>query len=128
MLQQDCTWGVAYQVNPVEVSDVFKYLNHRECCGYTLTDLSFHPMDSTLSPFSVSAYIATESNDNYAGPASIEDIAQQVLVSRGASGTNTEYVLQLAQAIRRIAPLAQDSHLYELELRVKQLMKARDST
>lgn len=107
---------------------MFEYLNHRERGGYTLTDLSFHPIDSTLSPFSVSVYIATESNENYIGPTSIEDIAQQVLVSHGLSGANTEYVLQLAQAMRRIAPLAYDSHLYELEERVKQLMKQRDST
>ena len=109
------------------MSNVFEYLNHREKAGYTLANLLFHPIDSTLSSFSVSVYIATETNENYIGPTSIEDIAQQVLVSHGPSGSNTEYVIKLAEAMRRIAPSAHDSHLYELEERVKQLMYQKPS-
>ena len=55
----------------------------------------------------------------FLGPASEEEIATQVVKSRGASGCNTEYVLNLAEAMRSIAPSIQDRHLFALEKLIK---------
>lgn len=112
-------------MNTKDCTDVFNYLNHREKNGYTLTELPFHPIDSTTPPFSVNVYIATESNEHFLGPAPIDTIAEQVVRSRGPSGCNTEYVLELASAIRKLAPLVKDTHLFSLEKRVREILKER---
>lgn len=112
-------------MSPEDAPEVFTYLNRREK-GYSLTELSFHPVDFSLSAFTVLVYIATESNDCYLGPAPIEGIAKQVVQSKGLNGHNTQYVLELAKAMRRIAPLVDDPHLFALEVKVKELMKEKE--
>ena len=97
------------------------YLNHREGVGYGTKELIFHPQEGE-EPFQTLVYIGTVVNPHYLGPAPIEDIAKQVVTSRGNSGCNTEYVLKLAQAMREIAPLIQDTHLFMLEKKIKEMV------
>lgn len=40
----------------------------------------------------------------------------------GPSGANKDYLLNLAHALRIVAPLGNDQHLFELESKVKDLM------
>jgi hypothetical protein len=40
----------------------------------------------------------------------------------GPSGANKDYLLNLAHALRTVAPTGNDQHLFELEARVKALM------
>lgn len=59
---------------------------------------------------------------------------QQILISQysefmlylillsGPSGANSEYLLNLAEALREIAPESHDEHLFELEHKVKELL------
>lgn len=63
-------------------------------------------------------YIGTESSFGYLGPASIEDITEQIIQCSGKSGTNAEYVLKLASTMREIAPGVHDEHLFSLEKKV----------
>ena len=103
------------------------YLDHRERGGYTTHKVLFHPKpkhDKQMT-FSVLAYIATELNPNYLGPAPIEDVAKQVVGSRGPSGCNTEYLLNLAQAMREIAPGVNDEHLFGLEGKVREQLEVK---
>ena len=44
-------------------------------------------------------------------------------MSRGESGPNTEYVLELAKSMREIAPDVPDEHLYSLTEKVENLLK-----
>ena len=99
------------------------YLNHREKGGYTLHSVNFYPKDENVITFSVYVYIATESNEEFLGDAPMADIAKQIAWSRGPSGDNSEYLLQLAKAVREIG--VNDDHLFELEKRVSELIDNR---
>lgn len=57
----------------------------------------------------------------FTGPASIEDIAKQVVSCTGPSGTNKEYVYNLAAAMRLIAPGVIDEHLFALEEAIRRI-------
>ena len=98
------------------------YLDHREKGGYTTHEVTFHPQTKGVSSFTVLVYIGTELNPNYLGPAPLDAIAKQVVNSRGPSGCNTEYMLNLATSMREIAPLVSDEHLYSLESKVREMI------
>uniref|UniRef100_A0A2A4K0D7 glutathione-specific gamma-glutamylcyclotransferase n=1 Tax=Heliothis virescens TaxID=7102 RepID=A0A2A4K0D7_HELVI len=113
-------WGVAYKIRTEDVAQVTKHLDFREKNGYVKKSITFHPTDS-LEPFQLTLYVATEENESYAGEASIEEIAQQVISCQGPSGPNKEYVYNLAAAMRELTPDVKDDHLFELEAAVRRL-------
>lgn len=78
------------------------------------------------APFYLTIYIGEEDNPNYAGIENLDTIARHILISRGMSGSNTEYLYKLATAMRTIAPGVQDEHLFALERIVKRLEEERD--
>jgi cation transport regulator ChaC len=57
-------------------------------------------------------YVARAGNPNFLGPASLEAISTQVRSARGKSGTNVDYVLQLAAALRALGKA--DEHVFRL--------------
>ncbi|OEH76204.1 cation transport regulator-like protein 2 [Cyclospora cayetanensis] len=58
-------------------------------------------------------------------PDDLAHAAGMILRGEGASGPNTEYLFNLADFLRKIGQV--DSHVFGLELRVKQLMKQQAS-
>ena len=70
-----------------------------------------------LFPVAGFVYFANPENPNWLGPAPLPDIARQVRRSRGPSGANTEYVLQLAAALRDMG--VEDEHVFALADLVK---------
>ena len=84
-------------------------------------EITFHPENTAESSFDLTLYLATEQNKNYLGPASIQDIAKQVVNSVGPSGKNTDYILNLAEALRQVSPHVVDDHLFELEQEILKL-------
>lgn len=113
---QCITWGIAYQVLPASVPEVMAYLDHREKGGYTLHNVQFFPKNSTSLAFKVFVYIATENNEEFLGDAPVQEMAKQIATSHGPSGDNSEYLMQLAKAVREMG--VTDDHLFELETRV----------
>lgn len=99
--------GMAYLVTPEE----FAHLDHREKNGYLrlATEMHFEDGDSAEGI----VYIATHENEAYLGPASEHDIARQIAGARGPSGPNSEYLLELAQALRELGK--PDPHVFEIE-------------
>ncbi len=72
-------------------------------------------------------YLAQTNNPFWGGETSVDQIAEQIARARGPSGSNSEYLLKLAQAIRTITT-ENDEHLYTLERLVnKVLSKTTDS-
>jgi len=99
--------GMAYLVTPEE----FAHLDFREKNGYLrlATDIRFEDGSGTEGL----VYIATHENAAYLGPASERDIALQIATARGPSGPNSEYLLELAKALRTLGK--PDPHVFEIE-------------
>jgi cation transport protein ChaC len=111
-------WGMAYRVEAAAIDGILAGLDHREKGGYERfeVDLSFAsasvPREHSLM------YVAGTSNVEYLGQAAVAVIARQVSASRGPSGSNVEYVLQLAQALRDMG--AHDEHVFEVEAALRE--------
>jgi glutathione-specific gamma-glutamylcyclotransferase len=99
--------GMAYLVTPEE----FAHLDHREKNGYLrlATEISFEEGGSVEGL----VYIATHENAAYLGPATEREIARQIAAARGPSGPNSEYLLELAKALRELGK--SDDHVFEIE-------------
>ena len=98
--------GRAFLIEP----DVFEHLDHREKNGYTRKTIDIHMEDSCTSGV---VYIATPTNFAFLGDAPLEEIAAQIKRCAGPSGTNVDYLLGLADVLRRLN--IPDPHVFELE-------------
>lgn len=105
--------GMAYRVTPA----TFELLDYREKNGY----LRFTATLDLGGGASVEGlvYIATPTNAAWLGEASDADIARHIAASAGPSGTNREYALKLAQALRGLG--ADDPHVFAVEAALKHL-------
>ena len=83
--------------------------------------VTFYPEDPTHLPFDLEIYIGGSENPFFLGPAKLQDIAEQIFRSEGPSGKNTEYLFQLASAMKKLVPHVNDEHLYALEREVQRL-------
>ncbi len=95
--------GMAYRISPA----VLAHLDRREKNGYLRFASPIHFDDG--STVDALVYIATPGNAAWLGPASDADIARQVRLSAGPSGSNLEYVLRLARALGVLG--APDAHI-----------------
>lgn len=99
-------WGRALLVH----ADVFEHLDYREKNGYERHDLAIHFDDADVKGMT---YVAPTNNPAFLGAAPSNDIVAQIRRSKGPSGTNTDYVLELAQALRELD--IDDPHVFEIE-------------
>lgn len=100
--------GVAYLVD----EEVFEHLDHREKNGYRRVDVDIHFTD--LEQVAAGTfYVATEDNHAYLGPLEMAQLADHIARSHGPSGSNTDYVMHLAQSLRELGEF--DEHVQELE-------------
>jgi cation transport protein ChaC len=100
--------GVAYRVE----ESVFEHLDHREKNGYERHRTRLY-LDHREETVSGTFYIAAPDNPAFLGPASTRDIAAHILDSRGPSGANAAYLLELANALRDLDEY--DEHVMALE-------------
>jgi cation transport regulator ChaC len=92
--------------------DVFEHLDHREKNGYERHPVLVN-LEASAQAVDALIYVAAEDNHAYLGPAALEEVASHISRSSGPSGSNTDYVLQLAQALRQLGD--HDPHVYALE-------------
>lgn len=109
--------GVAYLVPMDAVRETFEKLDHREKNGYQRFEHNLMLSDQRCVQGLV--YIAERNNFAYLGEASIDNIAAQIARSHGPSGSNSDYLYNLAAALRKLS--THDAHVFELESRVRQL-------
>ncbi|XP_042246568.1 glutathione-specific gamma-glutamylcyclotransferase 1 [Thunnus thynnus] len=111
------TWGVAFEVTGAQVEKSLQYLNVREtvCGGYITEMVDFFPEGEDQSPVQALVYIATADNALYLGKASPAEIAAQIVMCRGKTGHNLEYLLRLAEFMRSSCPQVEDHHLFSIE-------------
>lgn len=105
--------GVAYRVE----ASVFKQLDVREKNGYLRLAIDMTFEDDTSEKGLV--YIATADNEAYLGEASEYDIARQIAVTEGPSGTNSDYIIRLADSLHEMG--VDDPHVFEIEKQLLQL-------
>jgi cation transport regulator ChaC len=89
---------------------VFGHLDHREKNGYDRVTVDTFFDDEQTSGV---VYIADETNFAFLGDASPHEIAAQIHRCAGPSGTNIEYVLELARTLRHLD--ISDQHVFEIE-------------
>jgi len=104
-------FGIGYRVAESDSACVLASLDHRERGGYERHPLDLHFDDGTHTTGLV--YIATPANPNYLGPAPLDAIAAQISRARGPSGSNAEYVRELARCLREMP--AADDHVFALD-------------
>lgn len=118
----DLVWGVAYEIAEEKLGWVKDHLDRREKGGYRLEPALFTPVEELYEPFKVEIYIGSKDNPNYLGPAEDDEMALQISASQGVSGSNADYLFELARAMKDIAPHATDAHLFGLERKVKDIL------
>ncbi|MDJ0916583.1 MAG: gamma-glutamylcyclotransferase [Woeseiaceae bacterium] len=106
--------GRAFLVEP----DVFDHLDHREKNGYERVVVDIH-FETGLCPGVV--YRATPDNHAFLGDAPLDKIAEHIVRSEGPSGLNSDYLIELASALRAMGEA--DGHVFSLEARVLALLK-----
>ncbi|XP_071454506.1 uncharacterized protein [Hetaerina americana] len=92
------------------------------------TDSGFSSPESEprkARPFPVVMYVAMEDNRYWLGKAPLEAIADQISECHGPSGSNADYLLNLARFMRTEFPSAKDDHLYVLERLVRERLAVR---
>jgi glutathione-specific gamma-glutamylcyclotransferase len=104
-------FGSAFKID----ASVFDHLDQREINGYRRVDVEiFFDSGSVLGV----TYHAPIGNFAFLGDAPIDDMVVQIKRCAGRSGRNTDYVLELARALRKLS--VEDAHVFELEAMVEQ--------
>ena len=101
--------------------DCLPLLDKRET-GYVRKNVMFHPVEFGCLPFTVQVYIALEDLPHHLGPAPLERLASEIATCHGMSGCNAEYLLALCDYLNSHSTLQIDSHLSELEVKVRKIL------
>lgn len=104
-------WGRAYAVDREYQDPVLEALDHREKQGYDRRVVSLKFEDGA-GPQAL-MYVATPDNPSFAGDTPLPELASIIAARRGPSGSNVEYLLQLADALRAMG--VDDPHVFALE-------------
>ena len=110
--------GVAYRIERAVREATFSHLDHREKNGYERHDVAIEFRDGSREGGIV--YIATRDNHAFLGPAPTAEMAAHIHASAGPSGTNRDYLLSLAAALRELG--VHDPHVAELEAELEALL------
>jgi cation transport protein ChaC len=117
----DRVWGAAYHIIPAKVKEVQEYLDIREINGYSIRYTPFHPADPSVDDIRCMVYIGMPDNPQFTGALEPADVAKKINESRGPSGENREYLLQLEQALSTLSSESGDEHVSDLARRVREM-------
>ncbi|KAI3329385.1 ChaC-domain-containing protein [Xylariaceae sp. AK1471] len=114
-------WGTAYRIDAAYVAEVKEYLDIREINGYTIHYTPFHPADESQESIRTLVYIGTPENDQFVGPQDPQALAEHIYVSKGPSGLNRDYLLELEKALDELSPESGDAHVTDLSNRLREI-------
>jgi glutathione-specific gamma-glutamylcyclotransferase len=115
-------WGAAYRIIPAKVKEVQEYLDIREINGYSIQYTPFHPADPSMDDIRCMVYIGMPDNPQFLGALEPADVARKINESRGPSGENREYLLQLERALSTLSSESGDEHVSDLARRVRAMV------
>uniref|UniRef100_V5ERK9 glutathione-specific gamma-glutamylcyclotransferase n=1 Tax=Kalmanozyma brasiliensis (strain GHG001) TaxID=1365824 RepID=V5ERK9_KALBG len=124
----DIVWGVSFTIDPSHAAVVRKYLDYREKNGYSPMHVPLYTSDEGEEKVVLKnalVYVGLPSNPAFVGPQSLDALAQRIYTCEGPSGPNPEYLLNLAKAVRELAPQSVDHHLFSLEKRLLLLQEQK---
>ena len=104
--------GMAYQIEASKVDEIINSLDYREKNGYDRCPSALFFNDGSESVDGL-FYVANKNNGAFLGEAPIAELVEQIRISHGPSGSNADYLLKLADALRLHE--IEDSHVFELE-------------
>ncbi|PIC24997.1 hypothetical protein B9Z55_018095 [Caenorhabditis nigoni] len=120
------TNGMVFRVDGKSaITTAVKYLEQREIDnGYVFRMVPVQIESSSLHrhrPTVVMALtcVADEQNELYLGPDDLIKMAREIVTAKGCAGPNCEYVLNLAENLRKLFPDDEDDHLFQLEQHVR---------
>ena len=105
--------GMAFRVE----ASVFAHLDEREKNGYLRVAAEMTFADGSTA--TGLTYIASPENDAYLGEASEYEIAQHICRAEGARGTNSDFLLDLAEALRELEQ--HDDHVFAIEKHIREI-------
>jgi cation transport regulator ChaC len=105
---------MAFRIQP----PVFEQLDEREKNGYlrVAAEMTFEDGSSATGV----TYLATADNEAYLGEASELEIARHICRCSGPSGDNSDYLLDLAEALRELGQ--HDDHVFEIERHIRAIL------
>ena len=110
--------GMAYFVGAAEMGGTWDELDYREKNGYRREAVRLEFREGEADG---AVYVAPVGNRAWLGPAPFPDMAAQIVRSAGPSGTNIDYMRQLAGELRRLG--IEDDHVFQLERHVETLAR-----
>ena len=119
--EEDVVWGVAYHIKPSRVKEVQEYLDIREINGYSIQYTPFPPADRGRPDIKCLVYIGMPDNPQFLGALNPQDVAKKINESRGPSGENREYLLNLEAALLDLSQDSKDEHISDLAARVREM-------
>ncbi|CAA0840836.1 ChaC-like family protein [Striga hermonthica] len=112
-------WGAAYKItNKEDKLSALEYLEVREKQYDKKEYVDFFTVSIRLNSYIASADKTL--NHNYLGPASLEEIAMQIVKAQGPSGPNREYLFKLENALIQIG--CEDEHVTDLANEVRRII------
>ena len=105
--------GMAYLITP----EVFDHLDHREKNGYLRHATTIELREGGRVEGLV--YIATTTNAAFLGAATDAHIARHIATAAGPSGSNRDYLIHLADALRELGE--HDAHVFAVEKHLNDL-------
>ena len=111
MLRERC-WGVAYEVAPDVRDDVIERLDRREQAGYDRVSTTVYLREGSTSIQGALMYVARADNPCFLGPCARPALLDCLRSSVGPSGTNLDYLRNLAASLRQMG--AEDPELFSL--------------
>jgi len=126
--ENERVWGVAFELEgQSQIQEAMKHLGMRECKmgGYVIDLVPFYCRD-TQQIFQCILFNALPTNPNFLGPASTDELAEQIVGNQGPGGHNIEYVTRLAEYMHEHIPEETDKHLFDIERKIKIILKEKN--